>query len=80
MDGIPESFKDLLEKKAFAHLATVGGDDTPQVTPVWIDSDGRYVRFDTAQGTGQGQEPSPEPGRGADDLSRPRPDDGVDAA
>jgi PPOX class probable F420-dependent enzyme len=50
MDGIPESFKDLLEKKAFAHLATVGGDDTPQVTPVWIDSDGRYIRFNTPRG------------------------------
>jgi PPOX class probable F420-dependent enzyme len=31
-------------------VATVGADGAPQVTPVWIDHDGRYIRFNTARG------------------------------
>ncbi len=50
MAGIPEGFKDLLQKKAFATLATVNADGTPQVTPVWADFDGTHVRFNTAKG------------------------------
>ncbi len=30
---IPEEFKDLFTKKAFAHLATLMPDGSPQVTP-----------------------------------------------
>ncbi|MGO9602148.1 MAG: PPOX class F420-dependent oxidoreductase [Candidatus Binataceae bacterium] len=46
-----EKFIDLLrDKKAFAHIATVMPDGSPQVTPVWIDyRDGR-VLFNTARG------------------------------
>ncbi len=47
---IPESFKDLFAKKAFAHLGTVMPDGSPQVTPVWCDYDGTYVRVNTAKG------------------------------
>ncbi|HEX4378269.1 MAG TPA: PPOX class F420-dependent oxidoreductase [Steroidobacteraceae bacterium] len=47
---IPESHLDLFKKKAFAHLATLMPDDHPQVTPVWVDYDGRYVVINTAQG------------------------------
>jgi PPOX class probable F420-dependent enzyme len=43
-------YRDILDKKAFAHLATVGADGTPQVTPVWVDYDGTHVRFNTARG------------------------------
>ena len=50
MPGMPDSFKDLLHKKAFANLATVNGDGTPQVTPVWFDYDGTHFRFNTAKG------------------------------
>jgi PPOX class probable F420-dependent enzyme len=50
MAAIPEKYRDLFEKKAFAHLATVGSDGAPQVTPVWIDYDGTHVRFNTAKG------------------------------
>jgi PPOX class probable F420-dependent enzyme len=50
MAGIPDSFKDLLQKKAFANVATVNADGTPQVTPVWVDYDGTHVRFNTAKG------------------------------
>ncbi len=48
--GIPESHLDLFQKKAFAHLATLMPDGKPQVTPVWVDYDGRYVIINTAQG------------------------------
>ena len=43
-------YRDLFEKKGFAHLATVGADGKPQVTPVWVDFDGRHVRVNTARG------------------------------
>lgn len=48
--AIPASHRDLLEKKAFAHLATVNGDGTPQSTPVWIDYDGTHVLVNSARG------------------------------
>jgi PPOX class probable F420-dependent enzyme len=50
MTPIPQSYRDLFDKKAFAHLATVGADGAPQVTPVWIDYDGSHIRFNTARG------------------------------
>ena len=50
MATIPESFRDIFAKKAFAHLATVGRDGAPQVTPVWVDYDGTHVRINTARG------------------------------
>ncbi|HEX5732456.1 MAG TPA: PPOX class F420-dependent oxidoreductase [Blastocatellia bacterium] len=49
-DNIPEKYKDLFEKKAFAHLATVMPDGTPQVTPVWVDYDGSHVLVNSARG------------------------------
>ena len=50
MAGIPDGYKDILQKKAFANLATVSTDGTPQVTPVWVDYDGTHIRFNTAKG------------------------------
>ena len=50
MATIPEQYRDLFTKKAFAHLATVDGTGAPQVTPVWVDFDGTHVRFNTAKG------------------------------
>jgi PPOX class probable F420-dependent enzyme len=47
---IPNSHIDLFKKKAFAHLATVMPDGKPQVTPIWVDYDGRNVVFNTAEG------------------------------
>ena len=48
---IPERLKDLLtrEKKAFACLALVKKDGTPQVTPIWFDYDGTYIIINTAR-------------------------------
>lgn len=48
---IPPAFQDLMtSKKAFASLATLMPDGSPQVTPVWFDYDGRRVRINTAKG------------------------------
>jgi PPOX class probable F420-dependent enzyme len=47
---IPQSHLDLFKKKAFAHLATLMPDGQPQVTPVWVDYDGRHVLINTAAG------------------------------
>lgn len=47
---IPQQFRDLFDKKAFAHLATVMPDGSPQVTPVWLDFDGSHIRINSAKG------------------------------
>jgi PPOX class probable F420-dependent enzyme len=47
---IPQQFRDLLSKKAFASLATVMADGGPQVTPVWFDYDGTHLRVNSARG------------------------------
>jgi len=47
---IPASHRDLLTKKTFAHLATIMKDGSPQVTPVWFDTEGPYVRVNSAVG------------------------------
>jgi PPOX class probable F420-dependent enzyme len=51
MAGIPDNFLDLLQqKKAFANLATVMADGSPQVTPVWFDYANDLIRVNTAKG------------------------------
>lgn len=51
MTEIPAVYMDLLlEKKAFAHLATVMPDGSPQNTPVWFDFVGGKVRVNSALG------------------------------
>src|SRR5881397_301179 len=48
---IPPEFLDLVTtKKAFANLATVMPNGSPQVTPVWFDFDGKYIRVNSARG------------------------------
>jgi PPOX class probable F420-dependent enzyme len=51
-DVIPEKYIDLLDenKKAFANLATTMPDGTPQVTPVWVDYDGKHILVNSARG------------------------------
>ena len=51
MATIPDGFLDLVTaKKAFAHLATIMPDGSPQVTPVWFDYVGGKIRVNTAKG------------------------------
>ncbi len=49
-ESIPEKYLDLFKKPAFAHLATLMHDGSPQVTPVWVDYDEKYVRVNSALG------------------------------
>jgi PPOX class probable F420-dependent enzyme len=46
-----DQYRDLLDdKKAFAHLATIMPDGTPQVTPVWFDFADGAIRVNSARG------------------------------
>ena len=49
---IPEKYKDLFDSyvKAFAQLATIMPDGSPQVTPVWFDLHDGKIRVNTARG------------------------------
>ena len=50
--NFPEEFLDLLneESKALLYLATLMPDGSPQVTPVWFDSDGKHILINTNEG------------------------------
>ncbi|MBL8098257.1 MAG: pyridoxamine 5'-phosphate oxidase family protein [Anaerolineales bacterium] len=48
----PEKFLDLIkpETKAFLFLATVNANGTPQLSPVWFDTDGKHILINTNEG------------------------------
>ena len=48
--AIPDKYRDLFSKRAFANLGTLMPDGSPQVTPVWVDFDGTHVIVNTAKG------------------------------
>jgi PPOX class probable F420-dependent enzyme len=48
--SIPDKYRDLFTKRAFASLATLMPDGGPQVTPVWVDLEGDLVLVNTARG------------------------------
>lgn len=50
MVDVPEQYRDLLGAPVTVSLATILPSGQPQVTPVWCDFDGTYVRVNTAQG------------------------------
>ncbi len=52
MNLIPESHRDLLlpETHAYAYLATLMPDGSPQLTPLWVDFDDGYVLLNSAKG------------------------------
>jgi PPOX class probable F420-dependent enzyme len=47
---IPEKFAQLLYQPVFVYLATIMPDGSPQVTPVWVDYDGKNIIFNSAKG------------------------------
>ncbi len=47
---IPDKYRDLFSKKAFASLGTLMPDGRPQVTPVWVDVEGDHVVINSAKG------------------------------
>ena len=52
MKSIPESHKDLLkdESRAYAYLATTMPDGSPQLTPLWFNTDGEFILINSAKG------------------------------
>ncbi|MGH9515890.1 MAG: PPOX class F420-dependent oxidoreductase [Terriglobales bacterium] len=48
--SIPDKYRDLFTKRAFASLATLMPDSSPQVTPVWVDLESDLVLVNTARG------------------------------
>ena len=48
--SISPGFHKLLQEPAFCQLATVMPDGSPQVTQVWVDTDGEHILINTAQG------------------------------
>ncbi len=47
---IPDKYRDLFNKRAFASLGTLMPDGSPQVTPVWVDIDNGHLLFNSARG------------------------------
>jgi len=48
----PKEFDDLLygDRKPLLYLATIMADGSPQVTPVWFDTDGDFILINTNEG------------------------------
>lgn len=49
-DTISPGFRKLLQEPAYCQLATLMPDGSPQVTQVWVDTDGEQILVNTAQG------------------------------
>lgn len=47
---IPAEALDLFEKRAFGHLATLMPDGSPQVSPLWVEYDGKYLLVNSSLG------------------------------
>ena len=47
---ISPGFRKLLQEPAFCQLATLMPDGSPQNTQVWVDTDGKHILINTAQG------------------------------
>ena len=47
---LPAALRDTLDSKAFAHVATLDPDGTPQVSVMWIMREGDHIVLNTAQG------------------------------
>ena len=50
--NIPDSHRDLLDDdaKAYAFLATLMADGSPQLTPLWFNTDGEHILINSARG------------------------------
>ena len=47
--SISPGFKKLLSEPVFAEIATLMPDGSPQITQVWVDTDGEHVLINTAE-------------------------------
>jgi PPOX class probable F420-dependent enzyme len=49
--NISSGFQKLLHEPAYCQLATVMPDVSPQITHVWVDTDGEHILINTAEGS-----------------------------
>ena len=49
-DSFTPASRAIFDKKVLAHVATLGPDGAPQVTPVWVMLDGEDIIINTALG------------------------------
>ena len=47
---LSEEQREIFSKKAFVHLATRMKDGSPQVSPVWVDTEGDHIVVNSAKG------------------------------
>jgi PPOX class probable F420-dependent enzyme len=71
--AIPDKYLDLFQKKAFAQLATLMPDGSPQVSPVWVDYDGRRILINSAKGRVKDKNMRRDPRVGLDLLDPENP-------
>jgi PPOX class probable F420-dependent enzyme len=50
MAKLSDDVRVILDKKSFAHIATLMPDGSPHVSPVWVDYEGNTVVINTATG------------------------------
>ena len=48
--SISAGFEKLLREPAYCQLATLMADGSPQITQVWVDTDGEHILVNTAEG------------------------------
>lgn len=47
--AISPGFKKLLDEPAYCEVATLMADGSPQITQVWVDTDGEHILVNTSQ-------------------------------
>jgi PPOX class probable F420-dependent enzyme len=47
--ALTPEMKTFIEKKTFAHVATINKNGSPQVSPVWVEHDGTHVVINSEQ-------------------------------
>lgn len=73
MPAIPEQYNDIFQKKAFAQLATIMPDGSPQVSPVWFEFDGQNIVINSAKGRVKDQNMRRDPRVGLDIMDPDNP-------
>ena len=48
---ISAGFRGLLQERAFCQLATLMPDGSPQITQVWVETDGEHISINTIEGS-----------------------------
>ncbi|CAA9464985.1 MAG: Putative oxidoreductase [uncultured Rubrobacteraceae bacterium] len=49
-DTISPGFEKLLSEPAYCQISTLMPDGSPQITQVWVDTDGEHILINTAEG------------------------------